>query len=806
MAIKYRNTSNYLAYKDIPVQAVLQNGNYIYGGPANGQSTYEVTWNTPAKVYSAFQVELTDSTDPFIGTGSIVNNPTKDGGVLIVSGSTIAWDIQTTTDPGYTDATYTVTSGGAEITSPHVVTGDVVFDFKSTVRSYTLSYTPSAGCAYVRVKRVGGVGYKGTDDVQFLEFTDAAQRITIYYGDILTIQEFYPPSVGYNMPTVTLGYYTDKVTGNVSINIVDNPKEYKLVYPALQTGFGFALSRNGTGISTNADGGELSVYYGETYTLRAYGSQYYKSPETTLREEATGQLLEYDTYSLSSYGYKTIERARIFDFTIGESDYILTIPTPERCDFYSVATDIGVGAGTYTLTLYHSPYYYSGANSSISSVSSFEWDTSMTELPIETCYSALSVDGAEEGYAWEDRGLIDAEGDKLASRDAIETDVTLLLETSQGVKCTIVYPAFPDGVSGLTIKRTSSKYSRELGEEITCLETGGSFMIFGQVYCYNDDVLQWHVTREDLWSFPTVGVADDMSTGLSGDFVTVGPVDNLIIQPGVQATIVTFTNTADDVAGWWDFKVESDYLNSAIGITSEIDRRAYISTGTYNLCLGDRLWQNGKEIIYNGNGGFYFRHFADKNYRSPSCTIYRDGIVFEPETRVSYFGVTLNQTGAYTTGYTRGAEKTRACASDYVGPWTDYADDSVKTGNFTLTSNFEDYLVDGVLEAPVFTTATLSYKAKRYVGDGITVNFPTHTVTGITNGGSFDEDWEATQASITTSMRHVLVGSISWTERYAASGTAYVIAAGTMSFSKYNEVYVGSTSTTGAKFRLEGVV
>lgn len=806
MAIKYRNTSNYLAYKDIPVQAVLQNGNYIYGGPANGQSTYEVTWNTPAKVYSTFQVELTNSTDPFIGTGSIVNNPTKDGGVLIVSGSTIAWDIQTTTDPGYTDATYTVTSGGAEITSPHVVTDDVVFDFESTVRSYTLSYTPSAGCAYVRVKRVGGVGYKGTDDVQFLEFTDAAQRITIYYGDILTIQEFYPPSVGYNMPTVTLGSYTDKVTSNISINIVDNPKEYKLIYPALQTGFGFALSRNGTGISINADGGELSVYYGETYTLRAYGSQYYKSPETTLREEATGQLLEYDTYSLSSYGYKTIERARIFDFTIGESDYTLTIPTPEQCDFYSVATDIGVGAGTYNLTLYYSPYYYSGETSRTSSVSSFTWNTSMTELPIETCYSVLSVGEAEEGYAWEESGLIDAEGNKLTRRDAIETDVTLLLETSQGVKCTVVYPAFPDGMSGLTIKRTSSKYSRQLGGEITCLETGGSFMTFGQVYCYNDDVLEWTVTRENLWGFPTIGIAGDMVTGVQGDFTTVGPVDNLIIQPGEQAIFTTFINTPNDEIGWWDFKIESDYLNPDLGITDESDRTARLAIGTNTVCVGDRLVQNGAEFVYDGNGGFYCRHSADINYRTPSCAVLFEGEEVLPATRVSDFSYALSSQGTYTVNYIRGDEKTAVCRSSYEGPWVDYSDTpgrNTHSGTFYMESSF---LYDGVREIPIFTSAGVGYNVKRFVGDSITISFPFHTISGISNGGSFSADWKATMPSVPSSYDGALEGTVSWTDVYAVEDERYVIAKGTITFTTYEERFIGSTITTGAKFRLEGVV
>lgn len=806
MAIKYKNTSNYLAYKDIPVQAVLRNGNYIYGGPANGQSMYEVTWNTPAKVYSAFQVEITHSIDPLIGTGSIVNNPTKDGDVFVVGGCTIAWDIQTTTDPGYTDATYTVTSGGAQITSPHVVTDDIAFNFESTVRSYTLSYTPSVGCAYVRVKRVGGVGYKGTDDVQSLEFTDTAQEITIYYGDILTIQEFSPPSVGYNMPTVTLESYVDKVTGDVSINIVDNPKEYKLIYPALQTGFGFALSQDGTDVPTNADGGELSVYYGETYTIQAYGSQYYESPQTTLQEEATGRMLEYDTYSLSSYGSKRIERARIFDFTIGESDYILTIPTPKQCDFYSVATDIGVGAGAYTLTLYHSPYYYSGENSSIYSVSSFKWNTNMTQLPIDTCYSDLSVEETEEGYAWEEPGLIDAEGNKLTRRDEIETDVTLLLETSQGVKCTVVYPAFPDGMSGLKIKRTSSKYSRQLGGEITCLETGGSFMTFGQVYCYNEDVLEWTVTRENLWGFPTIGIAGDMVTGVQGDFTTVGPVDNLIIQPGEQAIFTTFINTPNDEIGWWDFKIESDYLNPDLGITDESDRTARLVIGTNTVCVGDRLIQNGFEFVYNGNGGFYCRHSADINYRTPSCAVLFEGEEVLPATRVSDFSYALSSQGTYTVNYVRGDEKTAVCRSSYEGPWTDYSDTpgrNTHSGTFYMEGSF---LYDGVREIPIFTSACVGYDAKRFVGDGITANFPFHTVSGISNGGSFSADWKATMPSAPSSYDGALEGTVSWTDVYAIENGRYVIAKATITFTTYDERFIGSTRTTGARFRLEGVV
>lgn len=830
MAIKYNNTSNYLAYKNIPVRAVLRNGNYIYGGPANGQSMYEVTWNTPAKVYSAFQVELTDSTNPLMETGSIVNNPTKDGGVLIASGSTITWDIQTTTDPGYTDATYTVTSGGVAITSPHVVTGDIAFNFESTVRSYKLTYTPSVGCAYVRVKRVGGVGYKGTDDVQFLEFTDTAQEITIYYGDVLTIQEFYPPStIGYNPLDVTFdnGSDTITVTGDVVLNVVGSPKEFKILYPAAPVGVGYSISKDSQTFEVDsATGGEISVFFGETYTIRVWGEQYYRCPDCALIVQTSRVRLDFLSKTISSGG-ESVERAREFVFTITkESDYQLVISETEQCAKYALLLDFDEGTSTSSyLRFYRSPYYYSGENdvSSLSSFSLYASAADTTELPENTRYYSENA-LASEGYAIENVVITNEKGGLIETGDLIKSNITLATMTSQGIVATIVYPALPDGVTKLDIVRTDSKYSRSVSRTYSCDAGGGSFDQFnGEIYCYIGDVLELNAECPDFYLYPTIGVADDLVTGLTNSIDINELTETLIIQGGTRAVTVTFTNTADDVAGWWEFEVESNYPNSTIGITTE-GGKGWLPIGSYTLCVGDKITQRGNVIKLMGSRNtpeFYMRHSADIKYRSPACTVLKDGEVALASTRDANFSYEIPSAGTYAIQYSQGPLKTQEWESDQRSRastgasslyWCFNLDASADSLEDTLIS--DGTLVDGIFEMPNVTHVALWYKAKRYLGDGITDSFPRHDLT-LKNGGTFDEDWKRTGGLLPPdSADSVLVGNVSWVyeNKYAnvtIGDRSYRKATylnGTLSISEYNANYVGNIGSTCVHWTYCGVI
>ena len=833
MAIKYNNTSNYLAYKNIPVRAVLRNGNYIYGGPANGQSMYEVTWNTPAKVYSAFQVELTDSTNPLMETGSIVNNPTKDGGVLIASGSTITWDIQTTTDPGYTDATYTVTSGGVAITSPHVVIGDIAFNFESTVRSYKLTYTPSVGCAYVRVKRVGGVGYKGTDDVQFLEFTDTAQEITIYYGDVLTIQEFYPPStIGYNPLDVTFdnGSDTITVTGDVVLNVVGSPKEFKILYPAAPVGVGYSISKDSQTFEVDsATGGEISVFFGETYTIRVWGEQYYRCPDCALIVQTSRVRLDFLSKTISSGG-ESVERAREFVFTITkESDYQLVISETEQCAKYALLLDFDEGTSTSSyLRFYRSPYYYSGENdvSSLSSFSLYASAADTTELPENTRYYSENA-LASEGYAIENVVITNEKGGLIETGDLIKSNITLATMTSQGIVATIVYPALPDGVTKLDIVRTDSKYSRSVSRTYSCDAGGGSFDQFnGEIYCYIGDVLELNAECPDFYLYPTIGVADDLVTGLTNSIDINELTETLIIQGGTRAVTVTFTNTADDVAGWWEFEVESNYPNSTIGITTE-GGKGWLPIGSYTLCVGDKITQRGNVIKLMGSRNtpeFYMRHSADIKYRSPACAILKDGEVALASTRDANFSYEIPSAGIYVIQYSQGPLKTQEWESSQS--WRSAAGTSLRYGEFDSepsnnsqgdTLIAEDHLiVDGVFEMPNITHVALWYKAKRYLGDGVTGSFPRHDLT-LENGDTFDEDWRRTGGLLPPdSADSVLVGDISWEYKngyvnleIGDEGKTYRKATylkSTLSISEYDINYVGNISSTCVHWTHCGVI
>lgn len=834
MPLKYNNTDNYLAYKNLPIVAVLQNGNYIYGKPASGIETYEINYNAPAKVYTSFLVSIDESVDPLVKPGIIIDNPTQAGGTIIASGSTISWTVTTeeTADPGYTDAAYTVKVNGRTVTSPYMVTGDVTFDFESEVKSYTLSYSRKIGCSYVRIKRVGGVGYRGTDDVEFFEFANSNKSVTVYYGDILTIQEVFPSEVGYNAPTVTFGNGSDTitVTENVTLNIVSNPKEFKILYPAAPVGTSYSIKKGSTAVAVDTTtGGELSVLYNETYTIRVWAEQYYKSPACSVVVQTSGVKISSSSKTISSGG-EDIERAREFGFTINkESDYQLTIAETEQCATYTLSLNLDKGTNTDEayLSLYRSPYYYSG-ETNISSVSQFTLpaDAEDKTLLENTRYFSCSA-VALEGYAIENVKVVDDDGETITASDLVKSDITLTTVTSQGTIATIVYPAFPEGVTGLYIRRTNSKYSRTITRSYYCDTTGGSFNQFdGGIYCYIDDVLELNATRPDFYFYPTIGVADDLVTGITNSIDIDESTETLIIQGGTQAITVTFTNTADEVAGWWDFEIESDYLNSAIGIESEGDN-GWISTGSHTLCVGDRIVQRGNIIKIMGNSTtpvFYMRHSANIEYRSPACALLKDGAVVLASTRDATVSYEIVSTGTYTTQYLQGPLKTkewvsneRTCSNE--GTYNlFFIFDNEEANDYAgkILIGKESLMVDGVTELPNITQSALWYKAKRYVGDGITGSFPRHDLT-LENGGSFDEDWERTAgAFLPDSASSVLVGDVSWVYENTYGDTTITGGGGTylkahyskasLHISKYDSVYIGTVSSTCVHWTCHGVI
>lgn len=618
----------------------------------------------------------------------------------------------------------------------NVVTQDITLNIGINPQSYTLTFPDDAvGCTYVTVHREGVVT---SGD---LTLNAEQPTATIYRDDILSVVDSGTPE-GYNKPSISLGG-TGAVTGDRTIAVTPNPKAYKLAIPSIPTGTQVRYRRDTGSWQSLIDASSpasVTVYYNSVYTIQVCALEGYKIPTPVFkRNGSSASINQSGSYSaVSTYGDVSVSAVRtiVYTTTIEADNYTLTIPTPEAVASYNITPTYGAELRSATVTYIPSPYSIDGTTGSDEEI------TDATTISVTTSAQSLmagsiirQVTGSRvEGYSLDS---IAFEGKTLPF--SLQSDISIVAETTQGTLCTITYPAIPTGITTVKVKRTSTTYSLSTGSTVTLSADGGQITSFGSSYnCYIGDIITITATRADLYDKPTLGITGNTSQTLSKTEVEMESANvTLIIQAGAKAQTATFVSEATDGVGYWNFKIVSNYPNSAIGITNQSGGNAKLAPGTYTICEGD--------VISNEATDAKYARISLSEYRSPSLTL-SDGTSALYTNERGDVEVNVEGNKTYTCSYI--ASTVLANASGSV--------DGASLTNYTFST-----VVDGVAERRRISRVVLNYTAKRYLGDLITGSYRHLTYT-LTKGSSFSIDWKGTGIGSLQSKSGVIKGTANW--------------------------------------------
>lgn len=719
MPVRYDEKDNKITKGATPLKRIVKGSVIVYG-----DDIYNLIY-TQTTGCNAVQIQR-------VNTSGLAN----DTSVITCSGESKNYDIHAqdtltilSVEPaeGYLIPDVSLSSSGA-------VTQDVTLSIGVNPMSYTLTYPQNAeGCTFVRIHREGVVS---SED---LELDATHLTATIYRDDVLSLIEVGVPE-GYTPPAVSFGGEDAPVTGDRTISITPNAQAYELSIPLIPEGVEVCYRTNGGSWSylyATDSTSSVTIYYNTKFELEVCALSGYKIPSSTFVQEGETSSLEGTTYSVTAvYGDCSFSAARTIEYTtiIGGHNYVLNILPPQQPISYRVVPGYGSEIASSTITYVQSPYNYNGVihtDVTYGGTSSLTINDVAGELTEGTVIARVTGSRGE-GHIINAIGI---EGKNLPF--ALQEDASIIAKTTQGTVCTISYPALPMGIKQVTVQRTSSIYSKANGSAVTLAAEGGEFNAFGTYSCYVGDIISIIAQSADFYSKPTIGIEGDLTQTTTKNNIELTSANiALVIQAGTKVQTTTFVNEAAENVGYWNFKIVSEYPNSAVGIDGQ-GGSGKLPAGTYIVCVGD--------IISNEATDANYARISLNEYRSPSLTL-SDGASTLYTNERGNVEVTAEGNKTYTCSYV--ASTVLANTSGYIF--------STSLTNYAFST-----VVDGVAERGRISRVILNYTAKRYLGDLITGSYRNLTYT-LTKGSSFSIDWKGTGVGSLQSKSGVIKGTANW--------------------------------------------
>lgn len=701
MPVRYNEKDNRITKGAIPLKRIVKGSVIVYG-----EDIYNLIY-TQTTGCDAVQIQRTNA-----------SGLTNDTSVITCNGESKSYDIhaQDTLTILSVEAAEGYLTPDVSLSPSGVVTQDVILNIGVNPMSYTLTYPQNAeGCTFVKIHREGVVS---SED---LELDATHLTATIYRDDVLSLVEVGVPE-GYTPPAISFGGEDVPVTGDRTISITPNSEAYELNIPVIPEGVGVYYRTNGgswSHLSTTDSASVVTIYYNTKFELRVCALSGYKIPSSTFVQEGETSSLEGTTYSVTSiYGDYSFSAVRTIEYTtiIGGHNYVLNILPPQQPISYRVVPGYGSEIASSTITYVRSPYNYTSTISqdiTYTSTSSLTINDVAEELTEGTVIGKVTGSRGE-GYIVNSIGI---EGKPLPF--ALQADVGITAKTTQGTVCTISYPALPMGIKQVTVQRTSSIYSKTMGSTVTLVAEGGEFNAFGTYSCYVGDIISIIAQSADFYGEPTIGIEGDLTQTTTKNNIELTSVNMaLVIQAGTKVQTTTFVNEATENVGYWNFKIVSEYPNSAAGIDGQ-GGSGKLPAGTHIVCVGD--------IISNEATDANYARISLNEYRSPSLTLMNGVSTLYTNERGN---VEINVEGdkTYTCSYTSSTVLANTSDRAYGVPLSDDAFSTV---------------IDGVAERNRISSMSLNYTARRYWLDAISSNWR-HLSYTLPQGESFSINWKGT--------------------------------------------------------------
>lgn len=725
MPIRYNNQDNRILKGTVPLGRVMKGTKIVYGEV----KTYNLLY-TETIGCSAITIKRTGMPG-YAGGESTFTCSGESKNYIVYDRDTLSLDSFTPTT-GYNKAEVTFTPS-------NVVTQDVVLNIGVNPKPYTLTFPNTAeGCDYVTVHR------EGTATSGDITLTPENNTGTVYYDDILTIVDIGTPS-GYSEATVSVG--EGPVTGNRTMTITPHPNPYVVRIPSIPTGVQVRYRKNGgtwSSFSASTSEKEINVGFDDEFDIQVCALAGYKIPTSSLTEEGSSLSASATTFSATStcddVSVSAI-RTTVYSVVIGATNYELNIGSPEAVASYNLTPTYGTTLDSSKIYYVASPYSKAGTTGD-----NIETTASSTIIVYDEAKSLMadSILFSIEGTR--------AEGYKLNSITvgaggtfALQRGVSIVADTTAGVPCTIVYPTFPTGVTGVEVERTSTIYSRSTGSPQTLVTEGGTLTSFGSAYnCYVGDVITITATRASFYDKPTIGITGDVAQTLSKSNIELTS-DNItmVIQAGERAQTATFICEPTEGVGYWEFELTSKYYNSGV-ISSQSGGTVTLSPGTYVLCAGDVITQ----VATNGRCA----RISLTEYRSPGLTMTEGSNTLYTNERGNV-EIIIEANKTYTCSYV---------ASTVLANGTGSQSINFYDGNNRPYSNRNYYIVvDGVAERKRVTGITLNYTSKRYLGDLVSSKYQ-HKTYALPQNDSFSITWRGTGIGAVQSKSGAIKGNSSW--------------------------------------------
>lgn len=720
MPVRYNEKDNKITKGAIPLKRIVKGSVIVYG-----EDIYNLIY-TQTTGCDAVQIQR-------VNTSGLAN----DTSVITCSGESKNYDIHAqdtltilSVEPaeGYLIPDVSLSSSGA-------VTQDVILSIGVNPMSYTLTYPQNAeGCTFVKIRREGVVS---SEDLRL----DATHlTATIYRDDVLSLIEVGVPE-GYTPPAISFGGEDTPVTGDRTISITPNAEAYELSIPVIPEGVQVCYRTNRgswTYLSATDSASSVTIYYNTKFELEVCALSGYKIPSSTFVQEGETSSLEGTTYSVTSiYGDYSFSAARTIEYTtiIGSHNYVLNILPPQQPISYRVVPGYGSEIASSGITYVQSPYNYNGViytDVTYSGTSSLTINDVAEELTEGTIIGKVTGSRGE-GYIINSIGI---EGKTLPF--ALQEDVGITAKTTQGTVCTISYSALPVGIKQVTVQRTSSIYSKTNGSAVTLVTEGGEFNAFGAYSCYVGDIISIIAQSADFYGKPTIGIEGDLTQTTTKNNIELTSVNiALVIQAGTKVQTTTFVNEATENVGYWNFKIVSEYPNSAAGIDGQ-GGSGKLPAGTHIVCVGD--------IISNEATNVNYARISLNEYRSPSLTLMNGVSALYTNERGN---VEINVEG----------DKTYTCS--YISS-TVLANTSDRAYGAPLSDDAFSTVVDGVAERNRISSMSLNYTARRYWLDAISSNWR-HLSYDLPQGESFSINWKGTgTVGSTQSTNGAIQGTSYW--------------------------------------------